>query len=127
MELQTVSGFSSVRMSVDVVTQNGMSKAQHVDAQLMRASCSRGKENAGRCGFACEHMPDCLSAPATIMVNHLTGTVWPIANQRCVDLAGIVVHYTPDARNIGLGDLPFFELQAEVAVGVFIAGENHDT
>ena len=63
---------------------------------------------------------------AVLVIDMLQRAVRPVDAKRQIDLAAIARDLTPDPRDIGLLDLPFLELQAEMALRMGTEREDHD-
>lgn len=126
VQLQSGSSGACGIVRVNLIAENRMAEAHHVDTQLMCASGGGYEPQTGCVGFARQHLPgrDCRAAQFDI--NHLARSIGPVAHQRCIDDAFIPRHYSPHARDVDFCDLAELELTAQMPVSSPITRKRHD-
>ena len=104
-----------------------MTDAVHMDSQLVRASGFRLQQYPACLVAAVDYPPPRQGLTALEVVNFLAGAAGPIAEQRSVNLSGIVFDGSPDTSNVGFLDLTKLELAAQTAMRLLVARHDEDT
>ncbi len=66
-----------------------------------------------------------LCSPPGFEIDLLSGPVWPIGDNRQIDMTSLANRLSPYDRLIYFLGIAFFKLQTKMPLGGFIAGENH--
>ena len=109
------------------IAQNGMTHCKAMNSQLVRTTCFREKAQSALALPSFELAPLGNRWATILKVDHLLGSIWPVHDQRQVNHPGFVGDFSLDTGNVSLLDLPFLELQSEMALRMRREGEYHDT
>lgn len=111
---------------VERIAEDRVADGLHMHPQLVGAAGFGEEAHPRGAVFYAHPAPISLSGFAGVVVHMLQGAIGPVDDQRQVDLAFFLGDLAPDAGDVGLFGVSFLELQAEVALCVGRAGEDHD-
>lgn len=116
------------RSGVEVAAENGVADGLAVDAELMGAAGEGYEADAGGVGggIEVEDFESALGGLAAGVADFLVREVGGVFYDGDVDEAGAGSEFSGEEGGVGFGDGSGFELLAEVGVGGFVEGEDHD-
>lgn len=125
MEQEARTGGQRRSLCVKLVTENGMTDREKVNAELMTAACQRGQLQPRSVVSSFEHFPVGLAGSSLLMTDHLKRAVRPVGAQRQIDMALIPLDPTGDNRNIGLLQMTALKLEPQMALGSLVLCKDH--
>lgn len=112
------------RRGVEIITENRVPDGLEMNTNLMRASGERRQFDMRAISTPLKDTPAGECRSSLFMINHLSGRVIEILADGQIDLAFIPFHDTDHNGPVGFMNFPLLKLNAELAVGFGVEGEN---
>jgi len=110
---------------IEGISQDRVPDFFHVYSELMAAPGLRHQAQTAVSALMAHQLPIGNCGLAALEIHMLLRPVRPIDDKRKVNGARLVGHLPPDHGHIAFLHLPFFELPAQMALGVGRQSENH--
>ena len=115
-----------IRMGVEVVTQDRMPQLQHMDAQLVRATCDGSQLDQAVAVLHFQFLPQGQGVTPLLVIHLLLRAVGPVDAERQVNLTRLCLRLTPHPGEVVLLGLPLAKLPTQLPMRVGIEGNDND-